>query len=152
MSIEAVGQTQLAQGVGKSQSAVANKLRLLKLSQPVLDAISSKKISERHGRALLPLNAEQQRHALMQIEDRDMNVKATERLVSEMTTEKPVTPQRPKKRLRGLTSDTRIAVNTIKESAKMIRDTGLPVHVHEENTSDGYRIVIDLPKDGHSKD
>ncbi|MYV17723.1 nucleoid occlusion protein [Furfurilactobacillus milii] len=150
MALNDVTQTQLAKGVGKSQSAVANKLRLLKLSQPVLDAISAKKISERHGRALLPLNADQQRHVLMQIEDRDMNVKATERLVSELTTEKPVTPQRPKKRLRGLTSDTRIAVNTIKESAKMIRDTGLSVHVHEENTDDGYRIVIDLPKDGHS--
>ena len=96
MALNDVTQTQLAKGVGKSQSAVANKLRLLKLSQPVLDAISAKKISERHGRALLPLNADQQRHVLMQIEDRDMNVKATERLVSELTTEKPVTPQRPK--------------------------------------------------------
>lgn len=151
MKLNELTQVQLAKGVGKSQSAIANKLRLLKLSQPVLDAISERKITERHGRALLPLNERQQQQTLRQVEERDLNVKATERLVTELTTDTPVVPRRPKKRLRGLTSDTRIAVNTIKESAKMIRDTGLPVHVHEEATDDGYRIVIDLPKDGHTK-
>lgn len=148
MKLNQLTQTELAKGVGKSQSAIANKLRLLKLSDPVQVAISQHKISERHGRALLPLNAEQQKTVLQQIEERDLNVKATERIVTDLLTEHPVMPRRPKKRLRGLTADTRIAVNTIKESAKMVRDAGLDVHVHEEATADGYRIVIDLPKDG----
>ncbi|GKT03680.1 nucleoid occlusion protein [Furfurilactobacillus sp. WILCCON 0119] len=150
MTLNNLTQTQLAAGVGKSQSAVANKLRLLKLSDPVLVAINERRLSERHGRALLPLNPAQQREALGQIETHHLNVQATERLVRDMTNDEPVAPRRPKKRLRGLTSDTRIAVNTIKESTKMIRDTGLTVHVHEEATETGYRIVIDLPKNGHA--
>jgi ParB family chromosome partitioning protein len=45
-----------------------------------------------------------------------------------------------------LTGDTRIAVNTIKKSIKMVTDAGLPVKTHEEETTDGYRITIEIPK------
>ncbi len=85
MDLNHLTQTALAQGMGKSQSAVANKLRLLKLIAPVQNAILDRRITERHGRALLELNDDQQREALMEIVNSKLTVKQTEELVAEMT-------------------------------------------------------------------
>ena len=71
-----------------------------------------------------------------------LTVKETEQLVAKLQTP----PKPKKKRARGLTGDTRIAVNTIKKSIKMVTDAGMPVKTHEENTEDGYRITIEIPK------
>jgi len=142
MQLNQLTQATLAKELGKSQSLVANKLRLLKLAQPVQDALLQRKISERHGRALLTLTADQQVAVLQQVLEQQLTVKETEQLIA-----KAQTPKKPKrKRSRGLTGDTRIAVNTIKKSIKMVTDAGLPVKTHEEDTEDGYRITIEIPK------
>ena len=74
-----MSQEEAARRIGKSQSAVANKLRLLKLPQDVLDALMENGLSERHGRALLRLpEPEQQREALMYIVDNGLNVAAAD--------------------------------------------------------------------------
>ena len=57
-------QTTLAEQLGKTQSFVANKLRLLTLSVPVQEAINAKVITERHGRAMLNLDTKQQEEIL----------------------------------------------------------------------------------------
>ncbi|MBS0937568.1 nucleoid occlusion protein [Lactiplantibacillus plantarum] len=142
MELNQLTQSALAKELGKSQSLVANKLRLLKLAQPVQTALLQRQISERHGRALLNLAVEQQAAVLKRVLADQLTVKETEQLVA-----KTQTPPKPKrKRARGLTSDTRIAVNTIKKSIKMVTDAGLPVKTHEEDTDDGYRITIEIPK------
>ncbi|VDG20312.1 nucleoid occlusion protein [Lactiplantibacillus mudanjiangensis] len=142
MQLNQLTQAALASELGKSQSFVANKLRLLKLAKPVQQALLQRQISERHGRALLTLTAEQQQAVLTKIIDQALTVKETEQLVQKL-----VTPPKPKKkRPRGLTGDTRIAVNTIKQSIKMVTDTGLSVKTQEEDTGDGYRITIEIPK------
>jgi len=142
MQLNQLTQATLAKELGKSQSLVANKLRLLKLAQPVQDALLQRKISERHGRALLTLTEDQQVAVLQQVLEQQLTVKETEQLIA-----KTQTPKKPKrKRSRGLTGDTRIAVNTIKKSIKMVTDAGLPVKTHEEDTEDGYRITIEIPK------
>jgi len=142
MKLNKLTQAALASELGKSQSLVANKLRLLKLAKPVQQALLQRQISERHGRALLPLSETQQTQVLTQVLDQQLTVKETERLVQKL-----LTPAKPKrKRPRGLTGDTRIAVNTIKQSIKMVTDTGLPIKTHEEDTDDGYRITIEIPK------
>ncbi|KZU92954.1 Chromosome partitioning protein ParB/ Stage 0 sporulation protein J [Lactiplantibacillus plantarum] len=142
MELNQLTQSALAKELGKSQSLVANKLRLLKLAQPVQTALLQRQISERHGRALLNLAVEQQAAVLKRVLADQLTVKETEQLVA-----KTQTPPKPKrKRARGLTGDTRIAVNTIKKSIKMVTDAGLPVKTHEEDTDDGYRITIEIPK------
>lgn len=142
MKLNELTQAALAKELGKSQSFVANKLRLLKLAQPVQQALLKRQISERHGRALLHLTPNQQVTILTQVLDQQLTVKETEQLVAKLQTP----PKPKKKRPRGLTGDTRIAVNTIKKSIKMVTDAGLPVKTHEENTDDGYRIIIEIPK------
>ncbi|MFB9768802.1 nucleoid occlusion protein [Lactiplantibacillus modestisalitolerans] len=141
MQLNDLTQGALAKELGKSQSFVANKLRLLKLAQPVQQALLNRQISERHGRALLNLEPKQQVGVLKQVLDGGLTVKETERAVAKCQT--PAKPKR--KRPRGLTGDTRIAVNTIKKSIKMVSDAGLTVKTHEEHTDDGYRITIEIP-------
>ncbi len=78
MDLNHLTQAVLAKGMGKSQSFVANKLRLLKLITPVQTAILDHRISERHGRALLDLDEKQQRTMLMRIVNERLTVRQTE--------------------------------------------------------------------------
>ena len=142
MKLNELTQAALAEELGKSQSFVANKLRLLKLAKPVQDALLKRQISERHGRALLNLAPDQQLTVLAQVLDQQLTVKETEQLVEKLK----LPPKPKKKRARGLTGDTRIAVNTIKKSIKMVTDAGLSVKTHEEDTGDTYQITIEIPK------
>lgn len=78
MDLNHLTQAALAKGMGKSQSSVANKLRLLKLITPVQNAILDHRISERHGRALLDLDDDQQRTMLMRVVNEHLTVRQTE--------------------------------------------------------------------------
>lgn len=145
MTLNSMTQAQLAQGIGKSQGFVANKLRLLKLSDPVRQALLNRQISERHGRALLAVNPAQQATVLHQIIDRKLTVKETEALIAALAPQK--TKHRRKVTKQGVNGDTRVAVNTIRQSVKMVTDAGLPLTTKEEETADHYRIIIDIPKE-----
>lgn len=145
MTLNQLTQVQLAQGIGKSQGFVANKLRLLKLSEPVRQAILNRQITERHGRALLAVAPEQQVTVLHQIIDRQLTVKETEALIADLAPQK--TKRRRKVTKQGVNGDTRVAVNTIRQSVKMVTDAGLPLTTKEEETADRYRIIIDIPKE-----
>ncbi|KRN02924.1 Spo0J-like protein [Levilactobacillus senmaizukei DSM 21775 = NBRC 103853] len=147
MALNHMTQAQLAEGIGKSQGFIANKLRLLKLAEPVRAAILNRKISERHGRAMLAVPADEQPEILEQVLADQLTVKETEALIAEAKA-----PAKPAKRRRkvtrhGVTGDTRVAVNTIRKSVKMVTDAGMKLETHEEETPDGYRIIIDIPKE-----
>jgi len=144
MDLNHLTQAQLAKGIGKSQGFVANKLRLLKLTQVVRDAILNRQITERHGRALLALADDQQATILHQIVDRQLTVKETEALIA---AQKATPKRRRKVTKQGVNGDTRVAVNTIRQSVKMVTDAGLPLTTKEEETADHYRIIIDIPKE-----
>lgn len=82
-------QEALAQRLGKGQSTVANKLRLLKLPQPVQEALLNKVITERHARALIPLkDPEKQVMLLAEVIEKNFNVKQTEERVVRMLEQK----------------------------------------------------------------
>lgn len=139
-------QEALAQRVGKSQSSVANKLRLLKLSDAVQQAILVKDISERHGRSLLPLTESEQTEVVAKIIADSLNVKETEELVKKIILAKNPDKETPKKRKIGITKDVRLALNTIKKSLTMVSDTGIDLKTEEEELEDVYRITIEIPK------
>lgn len=81
LRINNLTQDELAKSLGKTQATVANKLRLLKLSDKVIDAINSKKITERHGRAMVKLEHKAQEKILNQILTQSLNVSQTEERV-----------------------------------------------------------------------
>ncbi|MGX7069283.1 ParB/RepB/Spo0J family partition protein [Gemella bergeri] len=78
LNINRLTQEELAKSLGKTQATVANKIRLLKLSDKVIKAINSKKITERHGRAMVKLDAKAQEQILTQILSQNLNVSQTE--------------------------------------------------------------------------
>ena len=92
MDLNNLTQVALAKGVGKSQSAVANKLRLLNLIEPVQNAILDGLITERHGRALLGLTDDQQRKILMRVVNEKLTVRQTEEAVAVLQGEVLPTP------------------------------------------------------------
>ncbi|UOQ49579.1 nucleoid occlusion protein [Gracilibacillus caseinilyticus] len=137
-------QEALAQRLGKSQSTIANKMRLLKLPQEVQQAILQKAITERHARALIVLKSEEaQVKVLKQILEKELNVKQTEAYIERMMTDK----KKPKKpRLKGINKDMRIAMNTIRQSLDMVSDTGINLETDEQDHDDYYQITIKIPK------
>ena len=107
-------QEALAQRLGKGQSTVANKLRLLKLPQPIQEALLNKIITERHARALIPLKEPEKQVALLaEIIEKNFNVKQTEERVAKMLEQKN---EKPKPKRKAFSKDMRIAVNTIRQS------------------------------------
>lgn len=150
MELNQLTQLQLAREIGKSQSFVANKLRLLKLNMGVQRAILHRKLTERHGRALVSLDDKQQVELLKQIEEGHLTVKETEALVAKITAPKvKVQPKKKAKaRTKGSSKDVKIALNTIRQSVKMVTDTGLKVTTSEEEAPGVHRIIIEIPLDG----
>ncbi|MDN2453692.1 nucleoid occlusion protein [Lactobacillus sp. UCMA15818] len=149
MELNKLTQTELAKALGKSQSFVANKLRLLKLAPYVQRVIMQRKILERHGRSVLSLEDEQQIEVIKQVIDKQLTVKETEELVLKELEKKeqPVKSTKKKPQRNQALHDTRIAVNTIKKSVKLIKENGMRVKTHEEDVPGFHRIVIDIPVD-----
>nr|WP_255695434.1 ParB/RepB/Spo0J family partition protein [Salinicoccus sp. ID82-1] len=81
LKMDGITQKNLAQNLGKSQSFIANKLRLLKLSDEVIEALQKQEITERHARSLLSLEDEMQGEVLDEIRREKMTVKDTEHAV-----------------------------------------------------------------------
>jgi ParB family chromosome partitioning protein len=137
-------QEALAQRLGKGQSTVANKLRLLKLPQPVQDALLTKTITERHARALIPLkDPEKQVNLLAEVIERNLNVKQTEERVVKLLELKS---EKPKPKRKAFSKDMRIAVNTIRQSLSMVSDSGINLASEEEEFDEFYQFTIRIPK------
>ncbi|HLR61206.1 MAG TPA: nucleoid occlusion protein [Lentibacillus sp.] len=146
LDLHELTQEALAQRLGKNQSTIANKLRLLKLPEQVQTAVLDKQITERHARALIKISEpEKQVEMLEKILDKDLNVKQTEEQIENINQpdEKPA-KKRPKRK--GVNKDVRIAMNTIRQSLNMVSDTGIDVETDEEELDDFYQITIKIPK------
>ena len=141
-------QESLAQRLGKGQSTIANKLRLLQLPQPIQDALMNRSITERHARALIPLKDEElQLRTLQEILERDWNVKQTENRVKQLleSREQQVEKER-KPRLKAFSRDARIAINTLRQSIDMVLKTGLALETDEQDFEEYYQFTIRIPK------
>ena len=134
-------QEELAERVGKTQPSIANKMRLLNLSEPVQQAINNRQITERHGRAMLKLNEAQQTEVLAKITDKNLTVAATEKLIEKLLTEKKKSEPR-----KCFGVSTRIAVNTIRQSVKTLQDAGVGVETSETEDDENYTITIRIKK------
>lgn len=143
-------QEELARKVGRSQSAIANKLRLLRLAPEVQGIIVTDNISERHARALLRLNSsEAQMDVIRQIYEQELTVKETELLVEKLSQNN--IPQEIKHRpgtqsIAPIIRDARIFMNTIKETVKRARKTGVDIFMTEKDNEDEYEITIRINK------
>lgn len=150
MELNGLTQDQLGQAIGKSQSFVANKLRLLKLNPQVQRAILQRQLTERHGRAVVSLSLAQQVEAMEEIIKDELSVKETEKLVEKLEQPKQQT-KKPKVKTKGTARNGKLAVNTIKKSVKMIKESGIKIKTTEEDVEGVHRITIDIPLDDQNQ-
>ncbi|MYL69279.1 nucleoid occlusion protein [Halobacillus litoralis] len=144
LELHQITQEALAQRLGKSQSTIANKLRLLKLPESVQQAVMDKKITERHARALIALKEEEQQEKILaEIIEKQLNVKQTEERIAKLN---DPAPKKKKPKMKGVNKDMRIAMNTIRQSLTMVTDTGIDLETDEEDHDDYYQITIKIPK------
>lgn len=148
-------QEAMAARVGKKQSTIANKLRLLRLTGPVRKVLVDAGLSERHARALLKLEDETKRlEVLAVVVEKGFSVRQTEEYIAKLLDagEK----EKEKKRRLVIVNDVRIYVNSIKQVVNSIKDVGIPVNM--EQTIEGDEVIISLriknqkkPKQGLGK-
>ena len=139
-----LSQEEAARKVGKSQSAVANKLRLLKLPEDVIESLRENHLTERHARALLRLAcAELQRTALEHILKHQLNVAQTEAYI-ERICQRQAAPRRaaPVYRFR----DVRLFLNTVKKSLAVMQSAGVNARCGKEETDNEITLTIHIPK------
>lgn len=141
-------QEELAKKIGKSQSTIANKVRLLRLSDEVKELLIQQDLTERHARSLLRLPDDELRlKALRKIIEKNYNVKDTE-LFIERTMERIQRGSKEpgKRKVVGGYRDLRIFVNTIKNAVVMMKDYGITPLVTEVDTGDTLEITVTIPK------
>lgn len=142
-------QEELARRLGKNQSTVANKMRILKLPGTVKDMILSYKLTERHARALLRLhNEDAQLKLIKDITQRNLSVKSTEEIVektlSRLYGEAP--PDLGGQHVVCVMRDYRIYLNTIKKALSRIKKSGVRVSYQAQECQDKVSISIELAK------
>lgn len=144
MRLYGLSQEQAAAKVGKSQSAVANKLRLLRHSPKVLEKLREYGLSERHARALLKLETEEECLEVMEVIVRQqLNVAKTEAYI-EAYLEKQ---QQPKRGLRKLIlRDVRLFLNSVNHSLDLVRGAGIDARAEQQETEHEIVLTIHLPK------
>ena len=132
-------QEAMAARVGKKQSIIANKLRLLKLSANIRTELRAAGLTERHARALLKLKDEaQQMEVLAVVVKNGYNVRQTEQYIEKLLEVK----QPEKKKRLVIVNDVRIYLNSIKQVVDTIKTAGIPCEMEQE--FDGDEVVIQL--------
>ena len=140
-------QEELAKKVGKKQSTIANKLRLLKLNSNIKKTILQNDLTERHARALLKLPDDiLQEKVLQSILKKSLNVKKSEELVEKMLNEVAAASEEPKKsRIKGKMQYS-IYVNTLKNAYKEILKAGCMVEYGQVDKGEFIEVTVRIPK------
>ena len=148
-----ITQEAMAARVGKKQSTIANKLRLLRLSAPVRKVLMDAELSERHARALLKLPDDEKRLEVLEtIVAKNFNVRQTEEYINKLLDGK----SEEKRKRMVIVNDVRIYLNSIKQVVDAVKTAGIPVAM--EQTLEGDEVIISVriknqkkPKGGNSK-
>ena len=142
MDTHELTQCEAAQQLGLSQSAVANKLRLLRLSEEEQEQLIAAGMTERHARALIRLTDYERRAvALSRVVEGKLTVAQTERLVEDLLTGK--VRRRP---ARPLVRDVRVFFNTMSHALDVMRRGGIPAESHRRDEEDYIEYVVRIPK------
>ncbi len=146
--MEKFGLTQedLAGKIGKKQSTIANKLRILKLPESIKDKLIANDLTERHGRALLKIKDEEVlEEVLYKIIEKNLNVKDTERLIDSLKEKLNEDTKTSKQSIRNFINY-KIYINTIKNAYKEILKTGIKAKFEEKEKDDYIEVRVKIPK------
>ena len=133
-----MSQEQIARLLGKSQSAVANKLRLLRHSPQVLSALREAALTERHGRALLKLGSEEEKLAVIrEVSRQGMSVVRTEKYIQSLLEGKEDRQNR---------ANVGAFLNNLTQSLAKIQLSGIPAVSERRETDSQIVLTITIPK------
>lgn len=138
-------QEELAKKIGKSQSTIANKMRILKLPKKTQKFILENNLSERHARALLKITDENiQLEILKKVVEQGLTVKKTEDLVEKILSERDDSNPQNKKdiKVKRLIRDVRLFSNSIKQSINVMKESGFNTDYIMDEVDGGYEILI----------
>ena len=143
-----LSQEEVARALGKSQSAVANKLRLLRLSPAILERLRAEGLTERHARALLRLEDEQaQMQALDFIIDQRMNVAAAEDYIARLAAPKVESEAKmPRRKSLFVMKDVRVFMNSLNRSLDLVRQGGIDATLSRAETKSDLVLTVRIPK------
>lgn len=142
-------QEELASKIGKSQSTIANKIRLLKLPPLVKKILADNNLTERHARALLKLHDEQlQLKVLKNVCEKGLNVKRTEDLVERAIDKltKQENDNKSKGKFTKAIKDIRIFVNTIKQAIELMKRSGVDAKAAQFDRGSYVEFIVRIPK------
>lgn len=138
MKNQDITQAELAKQLGYKQSTVANKLRLLKLPDYVKNAVGRGSLSERHARALLKVPSDMLEEVFLTITNRNYTVVQTEEYISSLLNKDH--------HLKGVTGNSQIGVNTLKQAYDMVRQSGIDASYQVTEYGDSVKITIKIKK------
>ena len=140
-----LSQEEAARRLGRSQSAVANKLRLLRLSDKCAALLRQYNLTERHARAVLRLEGEdRQLSALQKMGEEQMNVAAAEAYVEELLSQ--VQRQSPPRRPIYVIKDVRLFLNSVDRGLHLMRQAGVDAGWDRRDTEQEILLTIRIPK------
>lgn len=138
-------QEELAKRIGKSQSTIANRLRLLRLDPEIREFISREMISERHARALLQLESSQEQQEVLEIvKENNLSVRETEELIRKRLRKAAGPTAKQNKKI--VIKDIRLFTNGVKELTKSLTKSGLAVTYEEDEDEQFYRVTVKIKK------
>lgn len=140
-----ITQEEAAAQLGRSPSALANKLRLLRLSPACRELLVQNGLTERHARCLLRLEDEEERlAALRHIAGKQLNVAQTEQYIEQRLTQLQSIP--PKRRRTFILKDVRLFLNSLDRGLRMVREAGVDARTERQETEDAILLTIRIPK------
>ncbi len=143
MGVYNLSQQEISKKLGKSQSSLSNKIRLLKLSPELRSVIIESSLTERHARALLRLENDVDRlKALLYIIEKKLNVSDTDKYIDALLSPDVIKPEPKFKKLK----DIKIFINTINHAVDTMRKAGIKAVSTEHETSEYYEYVVRIPK------
>ena len=140
-------QEELAVKLGKSQSAVANRLRILKLPESVKNCLLENNLTERHARAILKVHDENtQLKILKQVADSELNVAKTEELVTKAIEKVEQERTRENGKMMGVVH-LRMFINTINKAVDVVQKAGVKVEASKKENKNYIEYLIKIPCD-----
>ncbi len=140
-------QQELAEKLGKSQSTIANKLRILKLPEDIKELLVENNLSERHARALLRLpDDDLKREVTAKIVKQDLTVNKTEKLIEDILDDLTKDDEeKHSQNIKGLIN-IKIYLNTLKTAYKAIKDNCETAKYSEKDMGDYVQVTVQIPK------
>lgn len=153
MRLCGLSQEALASRIGKTQGAIANKLRLLRLDESVRETVRRLQLSERQARALLKLPAgKAQTEAAEAMAQQGLNAPRSEAMVEEMLRALRVNGAAPRRRMLVVVRDWRPYLNAIRDIARQMQDAGLDVEMETEQPGAELLVRLRVSRKNGKKD